>query len=96
MISPRFRLCIISVIHQQLWGYKVEEKLHLRVQRTKNERLTITAERRVNEYLLNSMYVHTTESVLFILILFYINLLFIIIIYINASAFNLFIHFGHF
>jgi hypothetical protein len=31
ILDEDYGLCIISIMHQQLWGYKVEQKLHLRV-----------------------------------------------------------------
>jgi hypothetical protein len=31
ILHADYRLCITWIIHQQLWGYKVEEKLHLGV-----------------------------------------------------------------
>jgi hypothetical protein len=31
-----YRLCITLITHQQLWGYKVEEKLHLGVREQKS------------------------------------------------------------
>jgi hypothetical protein len=29
ILNVDYRLCIIWIIHQELWGYEVEEKLHL-------------------------------------------------------------------
>jgi hypothetical protein len=39
-----YRLCITWITNQQLWGYKVEEKLHLAVRdQKKDKRLDTTA-----------------------------------------------------
>jgi hypothetical protein len=35
ILGVYYRLCITQITHQQLWGYKVEDNLHLRGTRTK-------------------------------------------------------------
>jgi hypothetical protein len=35
ILDEDYRLCVTSIIHQQLWGYKVEDKLYLGVREQK-------------------------------------------------------------
>jgi hypothetical protein len=41
MLDVDYTICITCIMYQQLWGYKVEEKLYLGVREQK--RLNITA-----------------------------------------------------
>jgi hypothetical protein len=39
-----YRLCTTLIIHEQLWGYKVEDKLHLgvKVKKKKSKAIPVT------------------------------------------------------
>jgi hypothetical protein len=40
-LDVHYRLCITCIIHQQLWGYRVEDKLHLGVREQKRFNTTL-------------------------------------------------------
>jgi hypothetical protein len=43
ILDVDYRLSITRIIHQQLWGYKIEEKLHLGVREQKKRGLNTAA-----------------------------------------------------